>query len=229
MIPVLTGYRLRPVPWAWLAGLAVVWLLLTRALAAAAPDPGARFGVLRWAAALLGLGATLLAAPEADPPRDLLRAAPVPSWRAQVLRLGGWLALGAAPILALAALLGPVTGWSAPDLARSALPGFLLATAAAFMAAGRTSILGGGAVAMAVLVALDTAARSWPAWFPVRLAGVPGDPRWPSSLAWTVGLSLALVVAALALEARTGTGVAGLPDRRRGARRERPAELEVWP
>lgn len=228
MIGVLAGYRLRPVPWAWLAGLAVGWLLLTRALAAAAPGPGFRVGVLRWAAALLGLGATLLAAPEADPPRDVLRAAPVPSWRAPALRLGGWLALGAAPVLALAALLGPAIGWSATDLARGALPSFLLATAAGFLAAGRTSVLAGGAVAMAVLVALDTAARAWPAWFPVRLAGVPGDPRWPSSLAWTVGLSLALVVAALALEARTGARV-GLPDRRRRARPGRAAELEARP
>jgi hypothetical protein len=204
MILVLAGYRLRPVPWTRLAGLALGWLLLTRALAAAAPDPGARIGVLRWAAALLGLGAALLAAPEADPSRDVLRAAPVPSWRALALRLGGWLALGAAPILVLAALLGPATGWSAADLARGALPGFLLATAAGFMAAGRTSILGGEAVAMAVLVALDTAARAWPAWFPIQLASVPSDPRWSSSRAWTVGLSLALVVAALALEALTG-------------------------
>ena len=228
MIPVLAGHRLRPVPWAWLAGLAVGWLLLARALAAAAPDPGARVGVLRWAAALLGLGAALLAAPEADPPRDVLRAAPVPFWRVLALRLGGWLALGAAPVLALAVLLGPAAGWSAADLGRGALPGFLLATAAGFMAAGRTSVLGGGAVAMAVLVALDTAARAWPAWFPVRLASMPGDPRWPSSLAWTVGLSLALVVAALALEARTGTR-SGLPDRLNAARRGRASELGAWP
>ena len=115
-----------------------------------------------------------------------------------------------------------------PNLARGALPGFLLATAAGFAAAGRTSILAGGAVAMAVLVALDTAARAWPAWFPVRLASMPGDPRWPSSLAWTVGLSLAIVVAALALEARGGTR-AGLPGRRHAARRWRAAELEVRP
>jgi hypothetical protein len=228
MIPVLAGYRLRPVPWAWLAGLAVGWLLLTRAVAAAAPDPGVRVGVFRWAAALLGLGASLLAAPETDPPRDMLRAAPVPSWRALALRLGGWLALAAGPVLALAVLLGPATGWSATDLARGALPGFLLATAAGFMAAGRTSILGGGAVAMAVLVALDTAARAWPAWFPVRLASMPGEPRWPSSLAWTVGLSLALVAAALTLEAHGGTR-AGLPGRRHTARRWRAAELEVGP
>src|SRR5215218_2661516 len=97
-----------------------------------------------------------------------------------------------------------------------------------FAAAGRTSILAGGAVAMAVLVALDTAARAWPAWFPVRLASMPGDPRWPSSLAWTVGLSLAIVAAALALEARGGTR-AGLPGRRHAARRWRAAELEVRP
>ena len=146
MIPVLAGYRLRPVPWAWLAGLAVGWLLLTRAVAAAAPDPGVRVGVLRWAAATLGLGASLLAAPETDPPRDMLRPAPVPSWRALAL----------------------------------------------------------------------------------RLASMPGDPRWPSSLAWTVGLSLAIVAAALALEARGGTR-AGLPGRRHAARRWRAAELEVRP
>jgi hypothetical protein len=221
MIPVLAGYRLRPVPWAWLAGLAVGWLLLTRAVAAAAPDPGVRVGVLRWAAATLGLGASLLAAPETDPPRDMLRAAPVPSWRALALRLGGWLALAAAPVLALAVLLGPATGWSAPDLARGALPGFLLATAAGFAAAGRTSILAGGAVAMTVLVALDTAARAWPAWFPVQLASVPGDPRWPSSHAWLVGLSLVLVAAALVLEARAGARHG--PFRRRPSARPDPA------
>jgi hypothetical protein len=151
----------------------------------------------------------------------MLRPAPVPSWRALALRLGGWLALAVAPVLALAVLLGPATGWSAPDLARGALPGFLLATAAGFAAAGRTSILAGGAVAMAVLVALDTAARAWPAWFPVQLASVPGDPRWPSSPAWLVGLSLVLVAAALVLEARAGARHG--PFRRRPSARPDPA------
>jgi hypothetical protein len=57
---------------------------------------------------------------------------------------------------------------------------------------------------------------------------MPGDPHWPSSLAWTLALSLALVVAALALEARTGTR-SGLPDRLHAARRGRASELEAWP
>ena len=67
---------------------------------------------------------------------------------------------------------------------------------------------------MAAAVGLSTAGRAWPAWFPVQLASVPGDPRWLSSRAWMVGLSLVLVVAALALEARTGART-GLARRRR--------------
>jgi hypothetical protein len=217
----LARYRLRPVPWGWLAMLAGGWLLFTRLLVDLPGDPFMDVTVFRWSALLLGLGGAVLAAPETDPPRDLLRAAPVPRWRALTLRLAGWLALGAAPVLTLAALLDGLAGWTAAELARGSLPGFGLATAAGFLAAARTSALGGGAAAMAVVVGLSAAGRAWPGWFPIQLASVPRDPRWQSSRAWMVGLSLALVVATLTLEARTGAGN-GLP-RRRPAARPRPA------
>jgi hypothetical protein len=152
---------------------------------------------------LLGLGGALLAAPESDPPRAVLRAEPVPLWRTLALRLAGWLALGAAPILALAALVDGLAGWTAADLISGTLPGFLLATASAFLAAARTSVLGGGAAALALVIGLSTAGRAWPAWFPVQLDHGPSDPRWPSSQAWMVGLSLTLVAAALVAERRT--------------------------
>ena len=213
----LARYRLRPVPWGWLAVLAAGWLLFTRLLAGLPADPGVGITLVRWAALLLGLGGAVLAAPETDPPRDLLRAGPVPRRRTLVLRLAGWLALGAAPVLALAALLDGTAGWTAADLARATLPGFGLATACAFLAAAVTSVLGGGAATMAAAVGLSTAGRAWPAWFPVQLASVPGDPRWLSSRAWMVGVGLMLVVAALALETRSGAGNR-LPRRRRTAR-----------
>jgi hypothetical protein len=81
---------------------------------------------------------------------------------------------------------------------------------------------------MAVVVGLWAAGRAWPGWFPVRLGSVPGDPRWPSSRAWLVGLALGLVVAALALEARTGARF-GVPGRRRAARPGPASEGRAWP
>jgi hypothetical protein len=215
---VLARYRLRPVPWGWLAVLTAGWLLGTRLLVDLASDPGVGVMMFRWAALLLGLGGAILTAPETDPPRDLLRTGPVPRWRTLVLRLAGWLALGAGPILALAALLDGLAGWTATDLAGGTLPGFALATAVGFLAAAWTSALGGGAAAMATAVGLSTAGRAWPAWFPVQLTSVPGDPRWQSSQAWLVGLGVVLVGAALALEARSGART-GLPRRRPAARR----------
>jgi hypothetical protein len=81
---------------------------------------------------------------------------------------------------------------------------------------------------MAVVVGLDVAGRAWPAWLPVQLLSVPGDPRWHSSRAWMVGLSLALVVVALALETRAGSRT-GLPGRRRSARPGPASEARARP
>jgi hypothetical protein len=224
----LARYRLRPVPWGWLAVLAAGWLPLTWLLVGVPENQAIGVAMFRWSALGLGLGGVVLAAPETDPPRDLLWAGPVPRWRALALRLAGWLALGAAAVLALAALLDGTAGWAAADLARGSLPGFGLATAAGFLAASRTSALGGGAAAMATAVGLSQAARAWPTWFPIPLGSVPGDPRWLSSRTWMVGLSLALVVATLTLEARTGTGN-GLPRRRPAARPSPASEVRAGP
>jgi hypothetical protein len=205
--------RLRPIPWGWLAVLAAGWCLVAALLASVPRDPGLGVVVVRWAAFLLGLGGGVLAAPETDPARDVLRGAPTPWWRPLAVRLAGWLALGTLAVLMLAVRLDGTAGWTAADLVRGALPNFLLVTAAGFLAASRTSVLGGGAAAMAVVVGLDVAGRAWPGWFPVQLGSVPGDPRWQSSRVWMVGLSLILVVAALALEANTGARF-GRPRRR---------------
>jgi hypothetical protein len=218
----LARYRLRPVPWGWLAVLAAAWLPLTWLLVGLPEDPGMGVTLFQWAALLLGLGGAILSAPETDPPRDLLRAGSVPRWRTLALRLAGWLALGAVPILALALLEDGLAGWTGADLVRGALPGFGLATAVGFLAAAWTSVLGGGAAAMAVAVGLSQAGRAWPSWFPVQLASVPGDPRWQSSRAWMAGLSLVLVMAAMATEACTGSRDV-LPRRRPTARRATPA------
>lgn len=225
----LARYRLRPVPWGWLAVLAGGWLVFTRLLVDLPGDPFMGVTVFRWSALLLGLGGAVLAAPETDPPRELLRAAPVPRWRALALRLAGWLALGAAAILALAVLLDGTAGWAAADLARATLPGFGLATAVGFLAASRTSVLGGGAAAMAAVVALSTAGRAWPARFPIQLDSVPGDRHWQSSRAWMIGLGLVLVAAALVTEGRTGTRL-GVPRRRRyPARPGQAAKVRAGP
>jgi hypothetical protein len=223
----LVGGRLRPIPWAWLAVLAAGWLLLTQLLAAAVDDPDARVVTFRWAAFLLGLGGAVLAAPETDPPREVLRAAPVPWWGTLALRLAGWLALGAAAVLALAGLLDGTGGWTVADLVGGALPNFLLVTAAGFLVAGLSSVLGGGAAALAVVVGLEVAGRVWPG-FPLQPDAVPGADHWRASRAWMVGLSLALVTVALLLEARAGTRV-GLPHRRPTARPSPASQARVRP
>ena len=214
--------RLRPVPWGWLAVLAAGWFLLTDLLTTAPRDPQVGVMVFRWAALLLGLAGAVLAAPETDPPRDVLRASPMPRWRTLALRLAGWLLLGTVPVLTLAVRLGGTAGWTTADLSRAALPNFLLATAAGFLAASLTSVLGGGAAAMAAIVGLDTAGRVWPAGFPVQLRSVPGASHWPASRAWMVALSLALVALALLLEARAGARVS-LRRRRRPSAKPSPA------
>jgi hypothetical protein len=218
----LARYRLRPVPWGWLAVLAAGWWLLTELLAGVPRDPQVSVVVVRWAALLLGLGGVALAAPETDSPRELLRAAPVPRRRTLALRLTGWLLLGTVPVLVLAVRLDGTAGWTAADLVHGTLPNFLLATAAGFLAANLTSVLEGGAAAMAAMVGLDMAGRGWPAGFPVQLRSVPGSPLWQASRVWMVGLSVALVATALLLETRAGTRV-GLPRRRRPTVRSSPA------
>jgi hypothetical protein len=228
MTATLARYRLRPVPWGRLAGLAAGWFLATWALVDLPGDPTIAVKVFQWAAFLLGLVGTVLAAPETDPPRAVLRAEPVPLWRTLALRLAGWLALGAAPILTLAVLLDGLAGWTAADLTTGTLPGYLLATAVGFLAAARASVLGGGANAMAVIVGLYSAGRAWPAWFPVQLDSGPGDPHWQSSQTWMVGLSLALVAAALVAERRTDAPLR-LPDRRATTQPDPGSEAQVRP
>jgi len=220
-VTTLLRYRQRPVAWGWLAGLAAGWLLGVRALAGLPEDPGTGVTVVRLAAFLLGVSGAVLAAPETDPPRDVLRTTPTARWRTLALRLAGWLALGTAAIIALTVLLDGTGGWTAADLARGVLPNFLLVTAAAFLAAGLTSTLGGGAAALAVVVVLYLAGRTWPAWFPVQLGAVPGGPHWQASRAWLVAVAVALVGAALLVEGRAGLGMA--PSRRRAG--PRPGRL----
>jgi hypothetical protein len=147
---------------------------------------------------------------------------PVPRWRTLAWRLAGWLLLGTVPVLVLAGRLDGTAGWTAADLVHGALPNFLLATAAGFLAANLTSVLGGGAAAMTAVVGLDTAGRVWPAGFPVQLRSVPGAPYWQASRVWMVALGVALVAVALLLEARAGARV-GLPRRRRPSVRRSPA------
>jgi hypothetical protein len=220
--------RLRPIPWGWLAVLAAGWCLVAALLATVPRDPGLGVVVVRWAAFLLGLGGGVLAAPETDPPREVLRAAPTPWWRTLALRLAGWLALGALAVLTLAMWLDGTAGWTATNLVRGALPNFLLVTAAGFLAARVTSTLGGGAAALTTVIALDLVARAWPAEFPIQLLSVPGDPSWQASRAWMVVGSLGLVAVALVLERSTGTRL-GLPRRRPSVRSGPAAQIRARP
>jgi hypothetical protein len=221
MAATLARGRLRPIPWGWLAVLAAAWCLVAALLAAVPRDPGLCVVVFRWAAFVLGLGGGVLAAPETDPARDVLRAAPTPWWWTLALRLAGWLLLGTVSVLVLAVWLDGTAGWTAANLVRGALPNFLLVTAAGFLAASRTSVLGGGAAAMAVVAGLDVAGRAWPAWFPVQLRSVPGGPHWQASRVWMVASSLALIAAALLAERRAGDRL-DLPVRRRPFPRASP-------
>ena len=221
MAATLARGRLRPIPWGWLAVLAAAWCLVAALLATVPRDPGLCVVVFRWAAFVLGLGGGVLAAPETDPARDVLRAAPTPWWWTLALRLAGWLLLGTVSVLVLAVWLDGTAGWTAANLVRGALPNFLLATAAGFLAASRTSVLGGGAAAMAVVAGLDVAGRAWPAWFPVQLRSVPGGPHWQASRVWMVASSLALIAAALLAERRAGDRL-GVPGRRRPSPRASP-------
>jgi hypothetical protein len=224
----LARNRLRPVPWGWLAALAAGWFLSTSLLATAPRDPGAGVVAFHWAAFLLGLGGAVLTAPEIDPARDVLRGAPVSWWQTLALRLAGWLALGAAPILALAVRLDGAAGWTTADLVRGALPNFLLVTAVCFLAARLTSVLGGGAAAIAVVIALDLAGRAWPGWFPIQVASVPGSPHWQAGRVWMVAGSLALVAVTLLAEHRTGTRPR-MPRRSPSARPSQAHEARVRP
>jgi len=221
MAATLARGRLRPIPWGWLAVLAAAWCLVAALLATVPRDPGLCVVVFRWAAFVLGLGGGVLAAPETDPARDVLRAAPTPWWWTLALRLAGWLLLGTVSVLVLAVWLDGTAGWTAANLVRGALPNFLLVTAAGFLAASRTSVLGGGAAAMAVVAGLDVAGRAWPAWFPVQLRSVPGGPHWQASRVWMVASSLALIAAALLAERRAGDRL-GVPGRRRPSPRASP-------
>jgi hypothetical protein len=204
----LAGGWLRPVPWARLGLLVAGWVPLARLAAAAPADPEVGVTAFRLAAVGLGLGAAVLAAPETDPPRDLLRAAPVPRWVGLAVRLAGWLVLGVPAVVVAAAWVDGTGGWAAADLVRVALPGFLLLTAVCFLAAGPTSVLGGGGAGLAAVLASHTAARTWPERFPIQLLAVPGDPAWPASRTWTVAAAATLVAAALLLEHRAGARLA---------------------
>jgi hypothetical protein len=221
MTATLAGHRLRPVPWRWLAVFAAGWFLLAGLLATGATDPGIGVGRFRLAVFLLGLGAAVLTAPETDPARDVLRAAPVPLWRALALRLAGWLALGTLPVLVLAVLLDGTGGWTGADLARAALPGFLLVSAASFLTARATSALVGGAVATVAVAALGLAGQAWPD-LPLQLGSVPGGPHWQTSRVSVVAVGMLLVALALLLEHRTGRRP-GMPRPRAMAPRVRPA------
>ena len=213
--------RLRPVPWGWLTMLAAGWFLTAGALAGIPGEPELGVVVFRWAAFLLGLGAAILTTPETDPPRNVLRATPVPLWRTMALRLTGWLLLGAAPIVAMALEFGGTGGWTTTQLGWGALPNLLVVTAVGFLAARVTSSMGGGAAALTAVIALDLAARAWPAGFPIQLLSVPGDPSWQASRAWIVAGSLGLITLALVLEHRSGQRL-GMPRRRRRSARPGP-------
>jgi hypothetical protein len=210
----LARFRLRPVPWAWLGLLAAGWVPFARLVATAPADPEIGVDAFLLAGLLLGLGAGVLAAPETDPPRDLLRAAPLARWAGLALRLAGWLALGTAAVAAASAWVGPTGGWTANQLARAAAVNFLLTTAVSFLAAGPTSAFGGGLAGLAAALAVEAAGRAWPEGFPVHLAPGPADPGRP----WTLAASAALVAAALALEHRTGLGTGPRPDAERRPR-----------
>lgn len=225
----LARFRLRPVPWTWLVLLAAGWVPLARLLAAAPADAGTGVAAFRLAALLLGLGAAVLAAPETDPPRDLLRSTAVSRWPGLALRLAGWLALGTTAVAATAAWLDGTAGWAAADLGRAAMANFLLMTAVCFLVASLTSVLGGGAAGLAAVLALHGATLAWPERFPVKLGSVPGDPAWPASQAWTTAGAAALVTAALALEHRAGTRPAVAGPGRRAARPGHPTRVRAGP
>jgi hypothetical protein len=208
--------RLRPVPWGRLGVFGGGWFLLTALLAGGTCSSGTGVVVFQWAAFLLGLGGAVLAAPETDPAREVLRAGALPWWRTLALRLGGWMLLGGLPVLVMAVRLDGAAGWTTAELAWGTLPNFLLVSAVCFLAARVTSVLGGGGAAIAVVATLLLAGRAWPQRFPIQLSSVPGAAHWQASRAWMVVGAATLVALALLAELGTGTRP-GVPRRREKA------------
>ncbi len=193
---VLTWYRVRPLPWVALSAASLLVLSLTAFLGPGLGPVGASTGQFYATAAcslLIGVGGAFTLSSEVDPAQAVLQAAPKPFWRTPLLRVGLWLIVGTAALLALAWYAGRHCCLPASTIRAATLPDFLLACSLCFFVASFTGSYVGGAIGLSSLGAMTLLANLW-VRFPLRPFDLPDAHTWRGSRWWITGVAGALLI-----------------------------------